>query len=747
MAFITRGSRLRNRILLWSFVPSTIILLAVAVTIYFAYQRITENLVVGRNQQLTQLSAGQLASGLNSYVDTLTTLTRTADMYSGDPSRQATAIDQAANQLLVFDGGVLVLDQFGYVVVTRPVQPNLMGRDWSNQDFYRQIVRGGSAVFSDILQTDPNRPDVIAIAVPILNDIGEFRGTLVGTFQISGSSYSAFYGGIIKLRLGESGSTYLVDSNGRIIYHPDSSRLLEDVHTQPVVQQVLKRQPGYLRTRDLNSHNILATFAPVPGTPWGLINEENWGDLLLSSRGYGQFLYLLLGLGLILPIIVVTFGIKQITTPVGNLIVAAREIAEGKYGQQIDVRTGDELEDLVTQFNRMSSQLHESYSLLEQRVADRTKELATLNAIAAVASRSLDLNEVLSDALEETLSALSMDCGSAYALDQQTDALVLAAYTGFAKTINPRLQSQIMNGNEFNQALQSGHPLICELGAAIEIPMGDLFLAEGMQQVICVPLMMKRKLVGAFTLAGRTLRPVSPEEFSLLEAVGQQIGVAVENARLYTQAEQTAAIAERNRLARDLHDAVSQTLFSASLIADVLPKLWDRNPEIGRKKLEELRLLTRGALSEMRNLLLELRPDTLRDVDLGDLYRHLRNAFAARAGISITLSEEGHSLLEPEVKEAFYRIVQEALNNIAKHAGASEVQIFLTQEEGCVDVRILDDGCGFDPGALSPENMGLKIMRERAEAIHAKLEIKSAPGAGTQIRMLWTANEENKNDG
>jgi signal transduction histidine kinase/HAMP domain-containing protein len=743
MSSILRGTRLRNRILLWSFVPSTIILFAVAVTIYFAYQRVTENLVVGRNQQLIQLSAGQLAAGLNNYVDTLTTLTRTLDLYSGDPARQSAALSQAANQLLVFDGGVLMLDQFGRVTITRPTRADLMGQDWSDQDFYRQILRSGGPVFTDILLDDSETPGVIAIAVPIVNQINEFRGTLIGMFQVSGTSYSAFYGDIIKLRLGESGDTYLVDSNGRIVYHPDNSRIGEDVRSQPVVQQVLKRQAGYLQTHDLNrDRDILATYAPVPGTPWGLINEENWGDLLLASRGYGQFLYLLLALGVVLPTLVVTFGIKRITDPISNLIAAAKEIAEGKFGQQITVQTGDELEELVTQFNRMSSQLQESYSLLEQRVADRTKELATLNAIAGVASRSLDLKEILTDALKETIAALMMDCGIAFALDQQTDGFVLIAYSGFSKGFSPPLLGQAMIGVELNRALQAGQPLIWEINETSRLPLRDKFLAEGMQQAICVPLMMKRKLVGAFTLAGYESRLISSEEFSLLEAVGQQIGVAVENARLYTQAEQTAAMAERNRLARDLHDAVSQTLFSASLIADVLPKLWDRNPDIGKQKLDELRLLTRGALSEMRNLLLELRPDTLGEEELGDLYRQLRNAFAARTGISVEFSEEGRSTIEPEIKEAFYRVFQESLNNIAKHAGASDVQVSLIQQDGQVEVSIQDNGCGFDPETLSPENLGLRIMRERAEGIGAKLAIQSAPGKGTQIRMLWQMNEE-----
>jgi signal transduction histidine kinase len=222
-------------------------------------------------------------------------------------------------------------------------------------------------------------------------------------------------------------------------------------------------------------------------------------------------------------------------------------------------------------------------------------------------------------------------------------------------------------------------------------------------------------------------------------AFASQAAVAIENARLHQQTEQAAVTHERHRLARDLHDAVTQTLFSASLIADVLPKLWERNQEVAWQKLEELRLLTRGALSEMRTLLFELRPDSLIEVDLADLYKHISNAFAARTRVPVVFTQEGQSALQPDVKEVFYRIAQEALNNIAKHAGASEVQLQLVQNEGKVEVVIRDNGRGFDLAALSPENMGLKFTRERAEAVGAEIEIQSQPGAGTCIRMRWPA--------
>lgn len=207
------------------------------------------------------------------------------------------------------------------------------------------------------------------------------------------------------------------------------------------------------------------------------------------------------------------------------------------------------------------------------------------------------------------------------------------------------------------------------------------------------------------------------------------------------QAEQlmqvTAATAERERLARELHDAVTQTLFSATLIAEALPDVWDRHPEEGRRGLEELRYLTRGALAELRAMLLELRPAALVERPLGDLLRHLTRAMAGRIQVPINLEVEGECMLPPRVQVALYRITQEALNNIVKHAGAGQVLVSLRCQPGLANLRIEDDGCGFDPGGILPDRMGLSIMRERAEGIGAVCEIRSRPGQGTLVVIDW----------
>jgi len=197
-----------------------------------------------------------------------------------------------------------------------------------------------------------------------------------------------------------------------------------------------------------------------------------------------------------------------------------------------------------------------------------------------------------------------------------------------------------------------------------------------------------------------------------------------------------AVTSERTRLARDLHDAVTQTLFSASLIAEVLPDLWDMNQAEARKRLEELRQLTRGALAEMRTLLVELRPNALVDVPLPVLLKQLCESFIGRARLPVQLNVEGKRPLPPDVQLAYYRITQEALNNIVKHAKATQVIVTLRMED-MVRLSIVDNGVGFDPASVPPNHLGTKIMRERAEAIGATYSLYSEPGEGTQISVTW----------
>jgi GAF domain-containing protein/HAMP domain-containing protein len=1262
-----RWRSMRAKIIAWSFVPTALILIAVAWVTFTAYQRVTEDLVIERNQELTRLSTGEFAAGLTEYTGLLkeytgllADLARSAFIYESDPIAQREALSRAGNRLGIFDAGVLLIDNRGRVVASEPERPAVLGQNWANRSYFLSMLRSPEPVFSDILADGPGGVEVIVVAVPIQGDQGQFLGIMAGMFHLGAASINPLYNDIARLQIGHKDNAYLVDGNGRVIYHSDAQRIGTDLSGQAVVQRVLNGQVGALRARDLAGEDIVASFAPVPGTPWGLVTEESWAALISPSQRYGQFLLLLLALGVVIPALVVAVGVRRITRPIRELIGAAQAVAGGNFEQKITARTGDEVEELAEQFNLMAAQLQESYARLEQRVTIQTRELAALNSIAAVASGSMDLGEILEDALDKVLHVLEIEVGGIYLLDEDAGVLNIGAHRGFGPQFvnevdqlklgegflgrvaqssrpivvpdissDPRLTRMVAReeglrslasvplhakgrvlgtlfavthgyrgftdhdvrlltsiGHQVGVAIENARLLKAErrrrqeatllaemaklisgtleldevlrltaeyaidvfdvhcccillydeksgtlipatqigfgesapidfgaveftpsermrrtvledlqalivadvpsdphlspggllnLQSALVVPIevggrrlgamqlgtqqpqrrrftaaeGELALAmanhaavaidnarlfkaekrraeqfkvisavgrritsilavdellnqtasliqeifnythvsfgmiEGNEVVfgagvvpewetgqslhlevgregiagwvaqsgepllvpdvsqepryhsvpqtaatrseLCVPLKTKEAVIGvldvqsdqlsafdgsdlvvlqslahqaAFAIENarffrdatrqvRELRALAdasrvissvldqdqlvqalyaqvarivPTDFyvialydeatnvlsieinedegvrypreqyvldkgllklvihnrqplrfdslteekhaldveivhagspkvnhgwlgvpmlygekvlgaivvgsyqraafdevhqQILTSVANQAAVALENARLYEQAQLLAVLEERQRLARELHDAVTQTLFSASLISEALPALWEIDQEHGRQLLKEMRQLSRGALAEMRTLLLELRPAALAEASLGDLLRQLAEAVTGRTGMPVEVRVESQYVLPPDVHVAMYRIAQEALNNVVKHAQARQVNVSLRSapppshskwgraapgrgQERSIELCVGDDGRGFDPSHVPPDRLGLGIMRERAQAVGARVRIESEPGHGTQVLVAWS---------
>jgi len=274
----------------------------------------------------------------------------------------------------------------------------------------------------------------------------------------------------------------------------------------------------------------------------------------------------------------------------------------------------------------------------------------------------------------------------------------------------------------------------------------EVLTPESLQSLLLMPLVVHGVAIGFMVVAtDQASRSYTAHDVSLAETIAGDIAAAVENTRLLEQARAVAVAEERSRLARDLHDAVTQTIYSATLIAEALPQVWARNPAEGQRNLVKLRQLVRGALAEMRTLLFELRPTALEAASLSTLLRHLGDAFTGRTRIPVEVAAgagaEDETELPPEVKLALYRIAQEAFNNIAKHARATQVTAGLQRRPNEVMLTIQDDGRGFAPESVSAERMGVHIMRERAESIGATLTIESVVGRGTEITVVWIEDE------
>jgi PAS domain S-box-containing protein len=211
--------------------------------------------------------------------------------------------------------------------------------------------------------------------------------------------------------------------------------------------------------------------------------------------------------------------------------------------------------------------------------------------------------------------------------------------------------------------------------------------------------------------------------------------------QMQEQREEAAVAAERQRLARDLHDSVTQTLYSIAAIAEALPGVWERQPEMGRQGVRDLGRLASGALAEMRSLLLELRPAAIEEEPLEELLRQLADAVRAHTEVPVNLTLTGECSFPSDVQFALYRIAQEGLNNAVKHAHARQIRLGLYCQPGRVTLGISDNGRGFDSEQVRPGHFGLSIMRERAQAIGAEFSLETEPGEGTEITVIWIAPE------
>lgn len=299
------------------------------------------------------------------------------------------------------------------------------------------------------------------------------------------------------------------------------------------------------------------------------------------------------------------------------------------------------------------------------------------------------------------------------------------------------LQSLVGSNSPYMRRMYREHqPVIVGDMAAdpdwISIAGGDV-----VRSYLGVPIMMAGSTIGFLNVTSRTPDFYTRVHANNLLAFADHAGIAIHNTRTHIQALKLAMLNERERLARDLHDSVNQTLFSANVIAEMLLRMWGRNPEQILEGLSQLHQLTRSAQFEMRTLLMELHPAALGQADLNDLLQQLATIFTNRTGIPVMQAMDSGVRLEADTQIAIYRIVQEALNNIAKHARATQVEMDLTGGPPLI-LTISDNGKGFDPEDRPTETMGLNIMQERANAVGGSLRIESKPGEGTVVTFSWS---------
>jgi PAS domain S-box-containing protein len=414
-----------------------------------------------------------------------------------------------------------------------------------------------------------------------------------------------------------------------------------------------------------------------------------------------------------------------------------------------------EIKQDITGRKRIEEDLRQAYEAAERahmaegerrKEAERRQRVAeSLGDVITALNSNQSLEQVLDLIVMQARKLLASDGVAVYRLDDERGEYHIESTTGLPAAYTAEMAPS-PGYTAMQQAVATRQPVLVPDVAAFHPEVDDRAAPTSWdakyRALLAVPILVEDETYGAMLLYFADLHPFSDEERNLASLYAEQVALAIDNARLRAEAMEVAAVRERSRLARDLHDAVTQTIYSATLVAEALPKVWERDPAEGLRNLYKLRQLVRGALAEMRTLLFELRPTALITADLGELIMQLGDALTGRTRIPVEVDVKGDADIPEEVKIAMYRITQEAFNNVEKHASAQQVRILLDYSPQYLRLEINDNGRGFDPTAVKSDRMGLRIMQERAQGIGATLEVESQAGKGTRISVIWSSTDK-----
>lgn len=436
-----------------------------------------------------------------------------------------------------------------------------------------------------------------------------------------------------------------------------------------------------------------------------------------------------------------------LTRPVLALVKATESIAQGDLTVRVPPWGDDEIGKLATAFNRMTSELAHSHQVMHQR----HRELAALNAVANAVNTPVPLVEALQRALRVLLAQLDVPAGWVFLLEAGATMPRLVVWEGLALEIGERERASAFRQCPCTSALTEKRPLVLTtLPDHCPLREGRLHNAHPIAAHITVPILAREHVVGVMGLASADSHAFTVEETRLLAAVGQQLGVVIENARLWDDLREKERVRgqlleqvlqaqeeERQRIARELHDDTGQAL---TFLMVGLRAASETCEPTTRARLEQLREIAAQTLDSVKRLARELRPPLLDDLGLPAALERYLTSYRHTFHLNTDLQMTGFGVngrLAPEIELTLYRIVQEALTNVAKHAQARNVSVVVERKSHSVIAIIEDDGKGFDVPAVMEagreRQLGLYGMRERAELLGGRVQIESTPGKGTSV--------------
>lgn len=641
--------------------------------------------------------------------------------------------------------------------------------DLTTRPYYRETR---SIVWSDpYLDIEP----VISVAAPIWVN-GTFEGMAGIDFALD-----AVVREVAQTDIGVHGFIFLISSEGDLITLPERAEdvLLGrqmDVEPGAILDQSLyEAVPGEVRaeleaaginrklktgqpfitTLNLPGGPVYFVSAPLQNVPWHVAVVQpveevagvtaNLASEFRSTIENILFQSILSGLGFL---IVVLLGglitVRRLALPIQELSVGAQSIMRGNLGYRLPVSAReDEMVALTASFNAMAEAVQTMRDELQTALTRRETEFRLINDVASLTNRQFDLPQKLNRALDIARVALGTDILTLSLINNENDMVFTALASD--EHDRPELEQSLprcIDQKTLQHVAESRAPLsvpdVFDAGGILTPEQVGCFRQLDVHQLGLMPVVGRSRVLGVITLMRHAPVTIPEEKLAFLDALTRQIAVLIENAELQNQTRALFIMDERRRLASELHDSVTQSLFTLTLAVEGLKgQLGDTLPAEQQEVLDLVLLQTRTVQDEMRTLIDELRPVDLDEKGLMGALRQHAQSLHRSTDIDVEVSVHGDTRRLPlNVQRNLNRIAQEALSNVGRHSGATQAGIELSVGDDVVELSVRDNGHGFDPPAVArneSSSLGLTSMRERAEMMGGALLVRSAPGAGTRI--------------
>ncbi len=544
----------------------------------------------------------------------------------------------------------------------------------------------------------------------------------------------------------------VLDINGNIITQSFSGGIPVGLAT---ANQIGADADFQLVRLDTNEGLILDIAVPIFGGRAGIARVG------MSTHSLHEMVATMTGRWLIITGVVSLVGLlaaylltSVLTRPIKHLVEVTKAIARGDLKLKAPVWAPDEIGRLGIAFNDMTDSLAKSRTeseAFQDELLRRNRELSVLNTISTEISGSRELTDIMRRSLVKVLGFINLKAGWVSILSDSGEHAITVCHTGLSPDVVRKIASHDLSTCRCREAIDQKLPIVVSDNEGTCPVLHDR-LADGetMRCHVAVPLISKSHVLGLLHIASSEPSRLTPENINLLGSIGYQMGVAIENANLWKELERKEKIrgyvleeiisaqeAERKRIARELHDQTGQSLTSLMVGLKMLETCSQQEIQ---QRITDMRQLTTQTLEEVHNLSLELRPSSLDDLGLTAVLEQYAAEYAGKFGINTEFQAIGFGqrLLSPEMEIAIYRIVQEALTNVARHAEAKKVSVLLEVRDSSIVAIVEDDGKGFDIkqdlGLTSVQNqLGLYGMYERAELIGGRITIESNPGMGTTV--------------